>query len=120
MVKFFINDIYLDSYLLSQVFDVLDVGEVFPDLLWHVNLFAINIEFSGGCFSIVCDLQNVFNSMLFRKVNNGAPFHAIATITVPNVLHVLFLCAGGAEWDPGGAERGTPESSGLRQGSRVS
>src|SRR2546425_6289549 len=48
MVKFFINDIYLDSYLLSQVFDVLDVGEVFPDLLWHVNLFAINIEFSGG------------------------------------------------------------------------
>src|SRR2546425_969741 len=57
----------------------------------------------GGCFSIVCDLQNVFNSMSLRKVNNGAPFHAIATITVPNVLHVLFLCAGGGERDPGGA-----------------
>src|SRR2546425_5860399 len=28
--------------------------------------------------------------------------------------------AGGAEWDPGGAEGGTPESSGLRRGSRLS
>src|SRR2546426_2115160 len=27
---------------------------------------------------------------------------------------------GGSEWDPGGAEGGTPESSGLRQGSRLS
>jgi len=28
----------------------------------------------------------------------------------------LVIQAGGAEWDPGGAEDGTPESAGLRQG----
>src|SRR5688572_27958451 len=80
-----------DSNVRINASDCPDVAKVGDDLLWEVDLLAVNLNWTERARSVVEYVNDARGLKLLRQAEQHSPLNQVAVIRIPDVTHASLL-----------------------------